>query len=83
MTFQVYNRIDSDNAGFRLDGAIVSLDDSDVGTVKYVAGQQPYTFMVGAYGTTVKIILPGDNKTLSLAEVKVYGRTKKPVDGKK
>ena len=79
--FQIYNRLDG-NLGNRLDGATVSLDGVEVGVVAWVSGQQPYTFIVGGYGTTVKIIVPGD-VPLSLAEVEIYGRSRSPEDGKK
>ena len=67
--------------GYKLDGATISLDGVEVGAVAWVSGQQPYTFIVGGYGTTVKIIVPGD-VVLTLAEVEIYGRNRSPEDGK-
>jgi len=75
---RIYNRVDC--CGDRLNGATIYLDDLKIGVVAYVSGQQPYTFMVGNYGTMVKVIVPGGNKVVSLAELEIYGRTRSPVD---
>ena len=53
-----------------------------MGTVSVISGQKTYTWIVGQYGTTVRVGITGDSKTLTLAEVEVYGRTKNPIDGK-
>lgn len=74
----VHNRWDC--CGERIDGAVVKVDKTTCGTVRYLPGMNVYPVNCkGATGTIVRIELK--NEYLSLAEVQVFGTGGPPPRG--